>query len=156
MSLAWKPASEHIQKAQVTQKKAYDKKAREADLRVGERVMVLMPSEVQGKDWKLARPFHGPYHVIQITPTNAKVLLIDQPQGESIFVAALDRVRRCYHIKEMKHGQDQRKGESVAQTMHLHWKPVLRRSHIKDRSLAQGAENWVTLDLLERLNSRMN
>ena len=54
-----------------------------------------MPSEVQEKDWKLARPFHGPYRVIQVTPTNAEVHLIDQPQGESI-VVALDCVRRCY------------------------------------------------------------
>jgi len=56
--------------------------------------MVLMPSKVQGKDWKLTRPFHGPYHVIQVTPTNAEIHIIDQLQGESIFVA-LDRIRQC-------------------------------------------------------------
>ena len=64
-------------------------------MRVGECVMVLMPSEVQGKDWKLATPFHDPYYVIQVTPTNAEVRLIDQCRGESIFVA-LDCVRWCY------------------------------------------------------------
>ncbi len=95
MSHAWKLALENIQKAQVTQKKSYDKKAREVDLKVGERVMVLMPSETQGKNWKLARPFHGPYRVIKVTPSNAEVRLIDEPGGGSIFVA-LDRVRRCY------------------------------------------------------------
>ena len=56
------------------------------DLRVGERLIVLMPSESQGKNWKLARPFHGPYRVLQVTPTNAEVRLVDQPKGESIFV----------------------------------------------------------------------
>ncbi len=91
-SLAWKLASENISKAQAAQKKAYDRKTEEVDLRVGERVMVLMPSEVKGKTWKLARPFHGPY---QVTPTNAEVRLVDEPMSESIFVA-LNRVRRCY------------------------------------------------------------
>ncbi len=95
MSHAWKLALENIQKAQVTQKKSYDKKAREVDLKVGERVMVLMPSETQEKNWKLARPFHSPYRVIEVTPSNAEVRLIDEPGGGSIFVA-LDRVRRCY------------------------------------------------------------
>ncbi len=57
--------------------------------------MVQMPSECQGKDWKLARPFHGPYRVLQVTPTNVEVRLVDQPKSDSIFVA-LERVRRCY------------------------------------------------------------
>ena len=95
LSEAWKLAKENIEQAQTAQKKAYDRKAREVDLRVGERVMVLMPSESQGKEWKLARPFYGPYRVLQVTPTNAEVRLVDQPNDESIFVA-LDRVRRCY------------------------------------------------------------
>ena len=95
MAPAWKLASENIKKAQTTQKKMYDRKAKESDLRVGERVMVLMPSETQGKDWKLARPFYGPYRVLKVTPTNVEVCLVDQSKGDSIFVA-LDRVRRCY------------------------------------------------------------
>ena len=65
------------------------------DLKVGERVMVHMPSNVQGQDRKLARPFHGPYHVLAVTPTNAEVRLVGQPTGESIFML-LDRVRCCY------------------------------------------------------------
>ena len=59
MSLAWKIAHESIEKAQRIQKKAYDKRAREVDLRVGEHVMVFMPSESQGKNWKLTRPLQG-------------------------------------------------------------------------------------------------
>ena len=57
--------------------------------------MVLMPSETESKDWKLARPFYGPYRVLKVTPTNVELRLVDQPKGDSIFVA-LDRVRRCY------------------------------------------------------------
>ncbi len=54
-----------------------------------------MPSKVQGKDRKLARPYHGPYRVLNVTPTNAEVTLIDRPRNPSIFVS-LTRVRRCY------------------------------------------------------------
>ena len=49
--------------------------------------MVHMPGEVKGKSWKLARPFHGPYRVLSLTPTNAEVRLVDRPTSESIFVA---------------------------------------------------------------------
>ncbi len=48
---------------------------------------MLMPSETQGKNWKLARLFHGPYRVLKVTPSNAEVRLIDEPGGGSIFVA---------------------------------------------------------------------
>jgi len=98
MSLPWKLASNDIQNTQTSQKKMYDTKAGEVDLRVGERVMVLMPSEIQGKEWKLASPFHGPYRVIQVTSTNAEVCLIDPPKSDSIFVA-LEHLRRCYPKK---------------------------------------------------------
>jgi len=61
LSLAWKLASENIENAQTAQKVAYDRETKEVDLRVGERVMVRMPSQSQGKNWKLIRPFYGPY-----------------------------------------------------------------------------------------------
>ena len=57
--------------------------------------MVYMPNEKKGTTWKLARPFYGPYRIVDITPTNAEVRLIDKPDGQSIFVA-LNRVRLCY------------------------------------------------------------
>ena len=57
--------------------------------------MVHMPAESQGKNWKLSRPFHGPYRVLKVTPTNVEVRLVDHPKDEPIFVA-LNRVRLCY------------------------------------------------------------
>ena len=57
--------------------------------------MVHMPGELQGKDHKLARPFHGPFRVLKMTPSNAEVVLVDKPRDPSIFVA-LNRVRLCY------------------------------------------------------------
>lgn len=95
MSLAWKLASDNIEKAQTTKKKAYNRKMKEVDLHDGERVMVLMLSESQGKEWKLARPFQGPYRVLKVTPNNVEVRLVDQLNGDSIFVA-LERVRKYY------------------------------------------------------------
>ena len=57
--------------------------------------MVFMPFECQEKERKLARPFHGPYHVVAVSINTAEVQLIDLPNGESIYVS-LDQVRRCY------------------------------------------------------------
>ena len=61
--------------------------------------MVYMPSCVQGKDRKLARPDHGPHRVLKVTPTNAEVTLVNKPQDQSIFVS-LNRVCRCYDETE--------------------------------------------------------
>ena len=123
MSFAWNLASDHIQ-AQVTQKKAYDKKAREVDLHVGECVMVLIPSEIQGKDWELTKPFRSPYHVIQqmLKFVLLNSLRVNQVLWHWIVSANVTKV------KEMRHGLGQRRRES---------------------SIA-GTENWITLDLLER------
>ena len=71
LSQAWKLAHNNIQRAQG--QKQYDRKSRPANLGVGERVMVYMPAEAQGKNWKLARPFHGPYRIISMTPSNVEV-----------------------------------------------------------------------------------
>lgn len=95
LSGAWKLAHDHIQVAQARQKFQYDKHSADVQLKPGERVMVFMPAETQGKNRKLARPFHGPYRVLGATSTNVEVRLIDDPKSESIFVS-LDRVRKCY------------------------------------------------------------
>ena len=58
--------------------------------------MVLMPTEVKGEKRKLARPFHGPFRVLIITPTSAKVRVVDDPKAASIIFVALDRVRLYY------------------------------------------------------------
>ena len=43
----------------------------------------------------MARPFHGSFQVLTVTPTNAEVRLVDDPKAAPIFFA-LDRVRLCY------------------------------------------------------------
>ena len=92
---AWSTAQAKIGKAQQSQKEQYDRKAKVPKLSIGDRVMVHMPGEVKGKTWKLARPFHGPYRVVSLTPSNAEVVLVDTPKDQPIFIA-LSRIRRCY------------------------------------------------------------
>ena len=94
LSTAWKLAKTNIEKAQVAQKSYYDKFSKTVDVKPGDRVMVFMPAERQGKAWKLSRPFHGPYRVLNVTNTNVEVRLVDSPQDESMFVH-LNRVRKC-------------------------------------------------------------
>ncbi len=80
--------------AQDRQRKAYDKTAKEHQFRVGDRVMIHMPSAITGKSWKLAQPFHGPFRVLSVTPTNVEARLVDDPDAKSIFVA-VNRVWPC-------------------------------------------------------------
>ena len=68
------------------QKSYYDKSSKASNVKPGDRVMVFMPAERQGKTWKLLHPYHGPYRVLSVTDTNVEVRLVDNPQGESMFV----------------------------------------------------------------------
>ena len=95
LSQTWKLAQDNIKVAQKRQKIQYDKKTHDVSLKVGDRVMVLVPTEAKGEKRKLARPFHGPFQVLTVTPTNVEVRLVDDPKAAPIFVA-LDRVRLCY------------------------------------------------------------
>ena len=95
LSSACNTARECIEQSQECQKVAYDKAAKDPKLEVGQRVMVHIPSEVQGRTWKFARPFHGLFRVLSLTPTNVEVRLVDEPKSESLFVS-LSRVRKCH------------------------------------------------------------
>ena len=94
LSDAWTLAHQNISKAQKKQKQQYDRKAKMRKYRVGDRVFVHMPGDVSGKAWKFARPFHGPYRILELTPTNASVRLVNRPQDTPIFVS-LQRIRTC-------------------------------------------------------------
>ena len=95
LAKAKKIALENIQKAQTKQKEFYDRQAGNPQYKLGERVMVYMPGDVTGKNWKLARPYHGPFRILSLTPTNAEVKLIEKSGDPSLFVA-LGRLRKCY------------------------------------------------------------
>ena len=87
MRQSWELARDRIQQAQQCQKPQYDWHASEVELRPGHRAMVYMPAEEKGKHQKLAWPFHGPYRVLIVTPTNIEVQLIDNPTDKPIFVS---------------------------------------------------------------------
>ena len=83
---AWEAAKANIQSAQNKQKLYYDQKSKETSFNVGDRLLVYIPSEVKGKNWKLKRPFHGPYCIISLTNCNAEVQLLNGKE-ELIFVS---------------------------------------------------------------------
>lgn len=93
MAHAWDLARKSVSKAQKCQKSFYNKKARETNFSVGERVFLLKPVETTGANRKFARPFHGPYRVVSVEPNNASIHRVDRPQDQPILVA-LQRLRR--------------------------------------------------------------
>lgn len=105
MSNEWATAGEFIKKAQSKQKRQYDKKSSESKLQANDHVMVRFPSVVQGKAWKFARLYFGPYKILSPTSTNAEV---DRSNEDTLFVA-LDRIRPCYEEK----GDDVRVGRGL-------------------------------------------
>ena len=87
LSSAWNTTRKCIEQSQECQKVAYDKAAKDPKLEVGQRVMVHVPSEVHERTWKFARPFHEPFQILSLTPTNAEVRLVDEQRSESLFVS---------------------------------------------------------------------
>lgn len=93
-SEAWKLAQENVRKAQQKQKRHHDRRAKEPKLRKGDRVFVYMPAAKRGKAHKFARPFSGPYRVVELFNNGAEVNLIAKPKTANIRVA-FNRIRRC-------------------------------------------------------------
>ena len=91
---AWRIARDHIVQSQESQRRQYDKKAKERQYRVGDRVMVYMPQEVKGKTRKLACPYHGPYRVMEVYPSGLSVRPVDRPNDAPTRVN-LERVTLC-------------------------------------------------------------
>ena len=69
---------------------------RSADLQISqlERVFLFKPAEKAGEAHKFARPYHGPFWVIELGTNTAKVRRVDKPKGEPILVS-LDQLRQC-------------------------------------------------------------
>ena len=93
-SEAWKLARDNIKKAQQCQKKHYDRRTRLPRFKVGDRVFVYMPAAKACKAYKFARPFYGPYRIVEQSETGVVVRPVDQPQADPIRVA-YNRIRHC-------------------------------------------------------------
>ena len=81
-------------KAQCKQKKQYNWRTRDINLKVGGCVMVFMTHETQGKQQKLALPYCGPYQVLELTLNIVTVRPVDQPDEQAIVVNQ-DQVTKC-------------------------------------------------------------
>lgn len=93
MSEAWELARRHITRAQKHQKNVYDRGTKNP-FRAGERVFLFKPAEQTGARRKFARPFHGPYRLVEVGTNTARICPVDKPEGEPVLVS-LDRLRRC-------------------------------------------------------------
>ena len=79
LSEAWDLARHQVKKAQKAQKKAYDRRSRDVQFGVGERVFVYMPQDKATKAYKFARPFHGPFRVVEVWENGLTVQPVDKP-----------------------------------------------------------------------------
>ena len=91
---AWECARRNVTKAQRKQKQFYDQKSWPGRFTMGERVFLFKPAEKMGERRKFARPFHGPYRIMEVGENTAKIRRVDQPEDEPILVAQ-ERLRRC-------------------------------------------------------------
>ena len=76
------------------QKWHHDARARSTTFAEGEHVFAYMPAAKSGMDYKLARPFHGPYRVVHVVDNGVEVRPVDQPHATPTHMA-LNRIRRC-------------------------------------------------------------
>ena len=94
MTEAWELARRHIGQAQKKQKDTYDKTAGVPLFRAGDRVFLYKPADTTGEGRKFARPFHGPYRLMELGANTAKIRRVDRPEEEPVLVS-IDRLRRC-------------------------------------------------------------
>ena len=94
MSEAWELAKDSVMKAQKSQKTQYDQSVRDFNTRVGGRVFIYMPAEKQTRTYKFARPFYGPYRVVERQGNTILAIPIDKPNSSPIHVS-ISRVRPC-------------------------------------------------------------
>ena len=94
MSEAWELARKNVGRAQKKQKEYYDQRQRPPNFRVGDRAFLFMPAEKTGQARKFARPYHGPYRILEVDVNTARIRRVDKPQDEPILVHQ-DRLRRC-------------------------------------------------------------
>ena len=77
---AWEMSQKQVKKVQQRQQRNYDQSAKPVILRVGDRVFLHVPSAKQGKAHKFARPFRGPYRIINLYNNGADIRPVDRPQ----------------------------------------------------------------------------
>ena len=122
MSEAWDLARQCVRKAQKRQKEYYDRKVRLPSFRVGDRVFLFKPADKTGPTRKFARPYHGPFRVVEMNVNTAKIRRVDRPDEDTLLVA-VDRLRHCptevpdtFWPPAKQRGKKTEKGASLPQT----------------------------------------
>ena len=93
---AWELGRKHIRKAQQKQKRNYDQQSKKIPLQVGDQVFLFVPSTKQGKAHKFARPFCGPYCIVQPYENGADTII--QPSGFYWIACECAQLNLGYHV----------------------------------------------------------
>ena len=93
-SESWKLAQERIKKAQRNQKKQHDKSAKNFKFFEEDAVFLFDPSLKTGKAYKFAKPFRGPYKIVNLVRGGAEIQLVAKPKSKLICVT-FNRLRHC-------------------------------------------------------------
>ena len=100
LSSARELAVASIREAQWRYKGQYDKGARVNNYRVGDWVFVKFPAEESGKNWKMSRPWCGPFRILERRDPNLIMRSVSFPEEPSMLVHQL-RVCPCpNHLPE--------------------------------------------------------
>ena len=91
MSEAWDLARKCVGCAQQRQKQCYGRRQRPPTFQVSDLAFLFKPVEKTREARKFARPFHGPFRIIEIDTNTAKIRRVEE---EPILVA-IDKLRRC-------------------------------------------------------------
>ena len=94
LSEAWTLAQQNIAKAQKRQKRTHDRHARDPAFCVGERVFLHTPSLRSGPGYKFARPYQGPFRILELHSNGATLTNVHRPNA-SLLRVAMNRLRRC-------------------------------------------------------------
>ena len=94
LSSARELAATSIQTAQARYKRQYDRNAREANLRLGDWVLIRFPQDESGRWRKLSRPWHGPFRVVSKSDPDVTCVKVYFPQDDKLCVHQ-SRVCHC-------------------------------------------------------------
>jgi len=88
LTLAWQVAGDNARAAKEKQKKYYDKRVTFSSdrLRIGDRVFLHVPYAPKGKCSKLLHHWRGPYRILEVTPTNCRILSVSEPKSKAFWV----------------------------------------------------------------------
>jgi hypothetical protein len=111
MQLAWEKAGLKIKYNQEEYKEAYDKKAKDHDLKIGDLVYLHKPEPKKGISVKLQRPYKGPYRVCGFTATNVRLQPVNNKNAEIIVVHA-NRCKKVLKSEEPRYNFRPRKDKS--------------------------------------------